>query len=375
MFGFRHSQTMHILVSLSDALQYDGLEHEDSPYNAIGDAGLSKTEDLKRSGWPLLAHEQSHSWDGKYRRPAELYSKSDYQGPEQTTLLWMYEGLNDYIGMLLATRAGFNDAAYMRDYLGFAASYLGHEPGRATTPLVDTAAEDWVLRSPPTGWASLSRGQDYYEEGALIWLRADTLIREQSHGRVTLDDFLRSFFGQGDTAPIVVPYTRADVEAALSATWQYDWHSFFEKYVYEVNPLPPTEGLEASGWRLVYNSAPANKPFFADFPGAPWYFAWESLGIILKKDGTIFDVLPGSPAYDAGLGPNMTIVAVDGNSFSPDLLDESIEHPRNGKISLIVHNFATVETHEIQDAGGARNPHLERIPGTHDYLTEILAPR
>ncbi len=375
MFGFRHWQTMHLLVSQSDAVPFDGLEHEDSPYNAIVDAGLSKQDELKRFGWPLLAHEQSHSWDGKYRRPAELYSKLDYQGPERTTLLWVYEGLNEYIGMLLATRAGFNDPAYMRDFLGYTASYYALEPGRTTTPLVDTAAEDWVLRDPPTGWTSLRRGQDYYDEGALMWLRADTLIREKSHNRVTLDDFLRNFLGQRETGPIVVPYTRADVEAALSATWPYDWHSFIEKYVYQVNSLPPTEGLEAAGWRLVYNSTPNNKLFSADLPHAPTHFAWASIGMDLEKDGTIYDVLLGSPAYDAGLGPKMTVVAVDGNAFSPELLDESIAHPRSGKITLLVRNFASVETHEIQYAGGVRYPHLERIPGTHDYLTEILTPR
>jgi len=118
MFGFRHWQTLHLLVSQSEAVPFDGLEHEDSPYDAIGDAGLAKKDQLERYGWPLLAHEQSHSWDGKYRRPAELYSKPNYQGPERTTMLWVYEGLNEYIGMLLATRSGFNDAAYMRDYLG-----------------------------------------------------------------------------------------------------------------------------------------------------------------------------------------------------------------------------------------------------------------
>jgi predicted metalloprotease with PDZ domain len=232
-----------------------------------------------------------------------------------------------------------------------------------------------VLRGVHGGWNSLRRGQDYYDEGALMWLRADTLIREQSHDRVTLDDFLHSFFGQRDSAPIVVPYTRADVETALSATCPYDWHSFFEKYVYEVNSLPPTDGLEAAGWRLTYNSTPNNKPFWADLPHAPSYSGWASIGMDLQKDGTIWDVLPGSPAYDAGLGPNMTVLAVDGNAFSPDLLDESIAHPRSGKITLVVRNFATVETHEIQYAGGVRYPHLERIPGTHDYLTEILSPR
>jgi len=196
MFGFRHWQTLHLLVSQSEARPYDGLEHEDSPYNAIGDAGLSKKDQLEKFGWPLLAHEQSHSWDGKYRRPAELYSKPDYQGPERTSLLWVYEGLNEYIGCLLATRAGFNDAAYMRDQLGRVAAYFAHEPARTSTALVDTATENWVLRSVDGGWDALRRGQDYYDEGALIWLSADALIRTQSQGGVSLDDFLRTFLGQ-----------------------------------------------------------------------------------------------------------------------------------------------------------------------------------
>jgi predicted metalloprotease with PDZ domain len=277
--------------------------------------------------------------------------------------------------MLLATRAGFNDADYMRDYIGLTASMLAHEPGRKTTPLVDTATEDWVLRTPPPAWSSLRRGQDYYDEGALMWMHADALMREQSHGRVTLDDFLRNFLGQKDTAPIVVPYTRADVEAALNSTWPYDWHGFIEKYVYQANTTGPTDGLEAAGWRLVYNATPNNKPFYADLPDAPTYSAWDSIGIMLQKDGTIFDVMQGSPAYDAGLGPKMTVVAVDGKAYSPERLEEAIAHPRNGRISLLVHNFATVETREIQYAGGVRFPHLERIPGAHDYLSEILTAR
>jgi predicted metalloprotease with PDZ domain len=375
MFGFRHWQTLHLLVSQSEAVPFDGLEHEDSPYDAIGDAGLAKKDQLEKYGWPLLAHEQSHSWDGKYRRPAELYSKPNYQGPERTTMLWVYEGLNEYIGMLLATRAGFNDAAYMRDYLGVAAAGFAHEPGRASTALVDTATENWVLRSVPGGWRSLRRSQDYYDEGALIWLRADTIIREQSQGRRSLDDFLRAFFGQRDTEPIVVPYTREDVETALSAICPFDWHAFFETRVYQVNSKPPTDGFEAAGWRLVYNATPNNEPFFGEAASAPDVYASYSIGIDVKKDGTIVDVLPGTPAYEAGLGPNMTILAVDGRVYSADVLSESIAHPRSGKISVIVRNFDSVESREIQYAGGLRHPHLERIPGTHDYLSEILEPQ
>jgi predicted metalloprotease with PDZ domain len=374
MFGFRHWQTLHLLVSQSEARPFDGLEHEDSPYTGVGDSGLSKKDQLEKFGWVLLAHEQSHSWDGKYRRPAELYSKPDYQGPERTSLLWVYEGLNQYIGMLLATRAGFNDPAYMRDYLGRIAADFSHEPGRATTALVDTATEDWVLRASDFGWHSLRRGQDYYNEGALIWLRADTVIREQTQGRRSLDDFLRSFFGQRDTEPIVAPYTREDIEASLSAICPFDWHSFFETRVYQVNSKPPTDGLEAAGWRLTYNATPNNEPFYTDLLPISYYGDY-SVGITVKKDGTIFDVVAGTPGYDAGLGPNMTILAVDGRVYSAAALNEAIAHPRNGKISLVVRNFDSVETREIQYAGGVRFPHLEPIPGSHDYLGEILAPR
>ena len=375
MFGFRHWKTMHILVSQSDARPFDGLEHEDSPYNAIGDAGLSKKEELEDYGFPLLAHEQSHSWDGKYRRPAELYSKPDYQGPERTSMLWVYEGLNEYIGMLLSTRAGFNDVAYMRNFLGWVASELGHEAGRSSSALVDTATENWVLRITDGGWSSLRRRQDYYDEGALMWLRADTIIREQSHDRMSLDDFLRNFFGQHDTEPTVVPYTRADVEASLSIICPYDWHQFFEKYVYKVNDQPPTDGLEAAGWRIVYNSTPNSKLWFADAPGAPDEFQADSIGIYVTKDGTIFDALPGSPGYDAGLGPHMKIIAVDDQAYSATVLNEAIAHPHNGKIAMVIRNFDSIDTHEIQYPGGERYPHLERVPGSHDYLSEILTPR
>ncbi len=273
---------------------------------------------------------------------------------------------------MLATRAGFNDAEYARDYLAWVAAGFSHQPARASTALVDTATENWVLRTVDDAWFSLRRGQDYYDEGALIWLSADAMIREQSHDRLSLDDFLRIFFGQRDTGPIVVPYTREDVETSLSAISPLDWHTFFETRVYQVNSKPPTDGLEAAGWRLVYNATP-NRMFTAVLPDS--YDSSYSIGVYAKKDGTISDVLPGTPAYDAGLGPHMTILAVDGRVYSTDVLSESIAHPRNGKISVIVRNFDSVETREIQYAGGIRYPHLEQIPGSHDYLGEILASR
>ncbi|HEY1263722.1 MAG TPA: hypothetical protein VGF06_09370 [Terriglobales bacterium] len=373
MFGFRHWDTLHILVSQSEADPFDGLEHEDSPYNGIGDEGLSKKDQLEKFGWPLLAHEQSHSWDGKYRRPAELYSKPDYQGPERTSLLWVYEGLNEYIGWLLATRSGFNDAEYMRDYLARTSANFAHEPARSTVPLVDTANEDWVLRTVKGGWHWLRRGQDYYDEGGLIWLRADVIIREKTQGKASLDDFLRSFLGQKDTGPIVAPYTREDVEAALNAICPFDWHGFFQQRIYEVNPKPPTEGLESAGWRLVYNDTPNNEPFYARPEDKGTFEGGFSLGLVIKKDGTILDVAgPATPAYQAGLGPQMKIIAVDGQIYDPDRLEQAVAHPKDGKITLVVQNFDSVETRVVQYAGGVKHPHLERIPESHDYLSEIL---
>jgi predicted metalloprotease with PDZ domain len=373
MFGFKHWEKLHLLVSQSAARPYDGLEHGDSPYCAIGDAALSKKDQLEKFGWVLLSHEQSHSWCGKYRRPAELYSKPDYQGPERTSLLWVYEGLNTYIGMLLATRAGFNDATYAREMLANTATYLSNRPARSEIPLVDTATEDWVLRnSDVDGWNDLRRGQDYYDEGALIWLRADTIIRQQTHGGKSLDDFLRNFFGQRDTGPVVEPYTREDVEAALTAICPYDWHGFFEKRVYQVNPQPLTEAIKAAGWRITYNDTQLPEPYYLSHLDV---LAGNSIGVLTEKDGSIYDVTPGSPGYEAGLGPKMKIIAVNGHVYSASALNEAISHPRDGKIILIVQNFDSVEIRELKYAGGLRYPHLERIPGIHDYLSEILAPR
>lgn len=374
MFGFRHWDKLHLLVSQAPGRFFDGLEHEDSPWNGMGDADLSKRDQLQKFGWPLLAHEQAHSWCGKYRRPAELYRKPDYQGPERTTLLWVYEGLTEYAGMLLATRAGFNDGDYMRDYLAKVAAGFAAEAGRRSSALVDTATDNWVLRTPDSGWASLRRNQDYYNEGALMWLYADAIIREKSQGRRSLDDFMRGFLGQRDTGPVVAPYMREDVEAALSATLTYDWHSFIEKYVYQVNPNPPTDGLEAAGWRLVYNDTPNGQFFFSDFTPVE-YWGTFSVGVNVGRDGAIADVVAGSPAYNAGLGPHMMIVAVDGRAYSSEVLNEAIAHPPDGKISLLVRNFDTLQTFEIQYAGGVRYPHLERIPDKPDYLSEIFAPR
>jgi predicted metalloprotease with PDZ domain len=370
MFGFRHWKALHILVSESDERPYSGLEHEDSPYNAVPDAGLSKRDVLEHLGAPLLAHEQSHSWVGKFRRPAGLYSKRDYQGPEETSLLWVYEGLNQYVSTVLATRAGFNDAAYARDELASWSAFSAHQSARASTPLVDTAVASPVLRNPG-GWQTLHRAQDYYFEGALVWLEADGIIRAESHGARSLDTFLRSFFGQRDTEPIVSTFTRQDVEAALSAVSPHDWHEFFERRIYQVHDAAPTGGLEATGWKLVYTAEPNGDRFLpggVDRRGVQRY----SIGLVVANSGNIVDVQPDSPADRAHVGPHTTITAVDGHTFSIDALVDAIAHPGNGKITLLTRSGQSVDSHDLTYAGGLRYPHLERVDGKPDYLTDIL---
>jgi predicted metalloprotease with PDZ domain len=373
MFGYRHwEDTFHVLVSQSDADPYDGLEHEDSPYNGIEDAGLAKTSVLETLGAHLLAHEQSHTWVGKYRRPADLYSRPNYQGPEQTGLLWVYEGLNSYVSTVLATRAGFNDAEYAREMLAAWAASFEYQKVRATTPLEDTAIESRVARNPGP-WRGFHRAQDYYFEGALVWLEADAIIRARTKDARSLDTFLTRFFGGRDTGPIVAPYTREDVETALNEVCPYDWHQFIENRIYRPNPEPPTAGIDAAGWKLVYTATPNRNRFprGVDAKGVQAY----TLGITVNAEGVIGDVVPDSPAYQADLGPQMRIMAVDGRAFSIAALAEAIEHPRNGAVSLTVRNFESVRTCDVPYRGGLRYPHLERVPDRPDYLTGILTPR
>lgn len=377
MFGFRHWQTFHILMSQSASLPFDGLEHESSPYNGLGAFALGDKHLLEVMGPWLLAHEQSHSWDGKYRRPAELYSRPNYQGPEQTTLLWVYEGLNQYLGMLLAERAGFSSNEFTRHLFAQYAAELAIQPARRVAPLVDTAAENWVIRDAEPAWSSLRRSQDYYTEGALVWLEADVLIRQQSQGKVTLDDFCRRFLGEKDTGPIVNPYTREDVEAALQATWPYDWHSFFEQRIYQPSPAPPTRGIDAAGWHLAYRDTDSATPWYREGSqrGGSVWSGMYSIGLMLRGNGAVVDVLLGSPADKAGLAPDMTIEAVNGNVFSIEAMDDALRHPVAGKVSLIVKNFNTVQTIEIPYTGGVRNPVLERNGDAHDYFADILTAR
>ena len=374
LYGARHWSNYHFLLTLTDAIPYQGIEHHQSSDDRAADDYLADADALKNAP-DLLAHEFSHSWNGKYRRPADLLT-SDYQQPEKTDLLWVYEGLNQYLGDMLAFRCGVVAPAEYPEYLAHLYAQMDNEPGRLATPLIDTAISAPYLYQAPKEWGSQRRSSDdFYTEGELVWLSADAIIRTRSHGAKSLDDFLKAFYGQRTTMPMVVTYTRQDVIGALNAIQPYDWDGFITKYVYDVAPHPVSLGIALAGYKLVWTSAPNTWDALDASVAQIAHFEY-SLGFNTDASGHVADVLQDSPAARAGMGADTTIVAVNGRKFSPDLLHAAIAGAATmpQPIELITVSDDQYRTVSIAYHGGDRYPHLERIPGTPDLLASIMAP-
>ena len=374
LYGARHWRSYRFLVTLSDVIGFHGLEHHEESDDGASERYLID-DDALQAGADLLPHEFNHSWNGKYRRPADL-TTPDYQRPMQTDLLWVYEGMTQYYGQVLAFRSGLEDAKYVPDVYALLAASLDTQPGRLTRPLLDTAVSAPFLYEAGGAYGSLRRGVDFYPEGALLWLDVDTIIRAGTNGRRSLDDMARAFFGGHNTGPIVVPYTRDDVIAALNAVYPYDWARFFRERVDEVQPHPPLDALTRAGWRLVYKDEPSAFERLRDGRdnAVP---ARYTLGISLSSSGMISDVLVGSPGAKAGLAPGMRIVAVNGRAFSRDVFEGAIKAAKGSTapIDLLVENAGYFRDYPVEYHDGPRYPRLERIPGTKDLLTAITRPR
>jgi predicted metalloprotease with PDZ domain len=373
LFGARHYRSYHFLLTLSEYVAHFGLEHHESSDNREGEKYLTDEED-RMSGAFLLCHEMVHSWNGKYRRPAGL-ATADFQQPMKTELLWVYEGLTDYLGILLAARSGLWTNENFREYIALEAAALDRTPGRNWRPLADTAvAAQLLYKSRPEG-ESWRRGTDFYGEGDLIWLEADVLIRQQTQGRRSLDDFCRKFYGGQSGPPQVVPYTQEDVVAALNEIAPYDWGEFFQKRVYAANPRAPLGGIEGGGWRLTYtNAVPA---LLKVRESAGKYTDMRmSLGLIVKEDGYIMDVIPGSPADKAGLGAAMKLVAVNGRRWTPEILHAAVKAAvtNTAPVELLVENEDYFKTCKLDYHGGEKYAQLEGDPAKPDVLGEILKP-
>lgn len=374
LFGARHYTQYHFLFALSDYVASFGLEHHESSDDRVAERTLLEPALFKTSA-DLLPHEFVHSWNGKYRRPAGLVT-SDFQQPMKTDLLWVYEGLTQYLGYLLTARSGLWTPEEYRQFLAQTAAYLdNNRTGRNWRPLVDTATAAQLLYEAPGEWASVRRSVDFYDEGILIWLEADVLIRQQTNGRRSLDDFCRRFHGGQSGAPMVITYTFEDVVAALNQIAPYDWRNFFVTRVNNINARAPIGGINAGGWQLVYTNAP-NEFLDAVQQASKTVDASYSIGLKLREDGTVSDVIAGLAAAQAGIGPGMKLIAVGGRRFSGDALREAIRNSKTNSspVEMIVENGEYYTTYRLNYHDGEKYPHLQRDAARPDTLEQILKP-
>ncbi|HZP05533.1 MAG TPA: hypothetical protein VFB43_11575 [Terracidiphilus sp.] len=357
----------------------EGLEHGQSSDNGVGEKGYADdAHELAEAD--LLPHEFTHSWNGKYRRPAGLY-RPDFATAQQGALLWVYEGMTQYLGNILAARAGFETQAQYRDKLALSAALLDSRPGREWRSTEDTAEAASILRGGNPAWSNWRRGQDYYQEGELLWLDADTLIRKMTGDKKSLADFEKIFLAKGGTTgPLIVPYTFDELVQDLNAVLPYDWATFLHDRVDKINPHADLAGIEQGGYKLVYQDKPtATMRTLASLHG-PRERAnddcWFSIGLRVMNDGMISDVRWNSPADKAKLAPGEKIMAVNGRIFSPDVLHEAIRTAKGATepIHLIVQADSFVLMAAIDYHEGERFPALVRVDGTPDYLDDITTP-
>jgi predicted metalloprotease with PDZ domain len=374
MYGSYHYNTYHFLLSLSDSAGYQGLEHHQSSDNGVGPEGYSDpTEALFNAD--LLPHEYTHSWNGKYRRPAGL-ATPDYATPMKDQLLWVYEGMTQYLGGILSARTGFQTPEQYRESLANTAASLDMKTGRVWRSTEDTAVASSILRNTSAAYSNWRRGQDYYPEGELIWLDADTLIRKLTNNQKSLHDFCLVFLAKGgNTGPIVVPYDFNEIVADLNSVAPYDWSAFLTQRLTSLAPHADLEGIERSGWRLIYRDAPTAYQR-AGLALSHAISAYYSLGINLHADGTISDVRFFSPAYNAKLAPDAKVIAVNGHVFSASALNTALKNAKSNSapIRLLIQVGDEIREVSIDYHDGPRYPTLERIPNTPDVLSEIIAP-
>jgi predicted metalloprotease with PDZ domain len=371
LFGTRHYRDYHFLLTLSDHVAHFGLEHHESNDSRLPERVLLGPEAGYMLGG-LLSHEFVHSWNGKFRRPADLASPY-YEQPMETDLLWGYEGLTDYLGPMLATRCGLWTEAQYHDYIASIAAALGPgRPGRTWRPLLDTAVAEPGMGRGSNGWLSWRRGTDYYDEGDLLWLEVATIIHSQTQGKKSIDDFTQAFHGGPNNGPEVKTYTFDQLIEDLNAIAPYDWAAFFRSRLDSTAPESPVGGIENGGWKVVFNDKPLKLAGRRSNPGQIY-----TLGLQLREDGTVIDALVGSPAFEAGIASGMKVMAVNGRVYSQELLLDAIKASKETTqpISLLVVSDEYFRTFPVNYHGGERIPHLERVEQKPDYLDDLIRPR
>ena len=374
LFGARHYRDYHFLYTLSDYVAHFGLEHHESDDSRVEERAFVDS-DLRKLEAGLLPHEYVHSWNGKYRRPADL-ATPDYQQPMQDDLLWVYEGLTSYLGDVLTARSGLWSPQEYREALARIAAEMDHMPGRSWRNLQDTADAAAQLYFAERGWRSWRRDTDFYDEDVLNWLWVDTIIREQSHGSKSIDDFCHIFHGAPSTPPMVKPYTFDDVVEALNQVVPYDWRAFWTERLTNHGPGAPLTGIENSGWKLVYddNRSDLSRIWENDRKSID---ASYSIGLLIKDDGEVVDTIEGMASAKAGIGPGMKLVAVNGRQFSSEILRDALRAEMNSSdpLELLIENAEYYKTYKLDYHGGEKYPHLVRNESKPDVLSDITRAR
>lgn len=367
MYGARHWHDYHFLLTVSDVMPGEGVEHHESSDDGEGGTYLIDEKALERGG-DLLSHEFNHSWDGKYRMPDGLV-RTDPNLAYDDSLLWVYEGMTQYYGDVMSYRDGIRDGKNWPDHIAAVYANYDNEPGRMWRSLGDTATSGPFLYGAPRGYYSERRGVDFYSEGELMWLLADAIIRDRTHDKASLDTFARAFFGQQNSGPVTVAYSRADVIDGLNKIAPYDWTAFFQRWVDDVAPHPPA-GFEDDGWKIVYTDKPSHDVQKNNFV--------YSLGFSPGRgaSGVVGDVHFGSPAWKAGLGINEKLIAVNGREYTDDLLYDAIKEAQQNHrpIELLVEKDDMYRTVSIPYFDGPKYPHLVRVKDVPDRLSEVVKP-
>jgi len=374
LYKSRHYGSYHFLVTLSDEVAHFGLEHHQSSDDRVPAKTFVDDQMFVLDGL-LLPHEFTHSWNGKYRRPAGLATKN-YQDPMKGDLLWVYEGLTEYLGDVLAARSGIWTADQYKQRLATIAAQYDNRPGRTWRDVQDTATSVQMFYQVGGGWDNWRLNVDYYDEGELIWLDVDTTIRKMTNGKKSLNDFVAKFHGLGgDTAPKVVPYTFDDVVAGLNGVVENDWAGFLRSRLDSNDYHAPLGGVENGGYRLSYAESPSAWSSMEESERGSVDF-WYSLGLQVGGSGTVGDVLKGGVSDKAGMGPGMKVIAVNGRAYTPAVLRGAVRDAKGSgaAVQLIVENTGYFKVLTLDYHGGERYPVLKRVAGTPDRLDDILKP-
>ncbi len=375
LFGTQHYDNYHFLLSISDRLGGIGLEHHRSSEDGVALGYFTDWENSTPSR-DLLPHEYTHSWNGKFRRASDLWTP-DFRTPMRDSLLWVYEGQTSFWGTVLAARAGIVNRQDSLDSIAVLMAGLADIKGRDWRPLGDTTGDPIFAYSAPKAWQSWQRGKDYYIEGMAVWMEVDGIIRRQTAGTKSIDDFAKAFFAGNDGDWGEVTYDFDDVVAALHKIVPlYDWTQMLEQRLTETGAPPPFAGLIALGYRLTYSDTPTAY-FKAAEKQRKRTDLSSSIGLVIGKDGDVTSVTWDSAAFKAGIVVGQTLVSVNGVVFSPQVLKDAIVAAKDGKapITLIVKQGDRVEQRQVDYHAGLRYPRLAKIGTAETGLDRLLSPR